>query len=178
MVFTAFLEMVDDHFSPTITETIIDKAELASQGAYTAVGTYDHREIVRLVTELANVTGRRTPELMKAFGEDLFSRFVRAYPQFFTQSHDAFGFLAGIEHTIHREVRKLYPDAELPSFECSFPDAQTLCMVYRSRRSFADLAEGLIAGCISHFGKPISIAREDLACSDGALVRFTLHGAP
>lgn len=174
MVFTTFLEMVDEQFSPEVTETIIEAAELPSGGAYTAVGTYHHLEMVRLVSELERVTGKTGSELLKAFGEYLFAKLARGYPTFFVDARDAFSFLDGIERTIHTEVRKLYPDAELPSFQCAYPDGDTQCLTYRSARCFGDLAEGMIAGCIQHFGERIAVEREDLT-SEGSHVQFTLR---
>ena len=42
IVFTEFLEMVEDKFSADMVDDIIDDCDLASGGAYTAVGTYPH----------------------------------------------------------------------------------------------------------------------------------------
>ena len=39
-----------------------------------------------------------------------------------------------------------------------------MAFVYRSKRSFADLAAGLIAGCIDHFEESIEVTREDQPC--------------
>ncbi|MNY76012.1 hypothetical protein D3C86_2154630 [compost metagenome] len=47
-------------------------------------------------------------------------------------------------------------------------------MKYRSARPFADLAEGLIAGCINHYGEKIDVTREDLSDSAGTAAWFTL----
>jgi len=41
IIFTEFLEMVEDRFSPEIADRIIEAADLPSGGAYTAIGTYD-----------------------------------------------------------------------------------------------------------------------------------------
>ena len=49
VVFTEFLEMVEDRFSPEMADRIIEGAELASGGVYTTVGTYDHGEMIQLV---------------------------------------------------------------------------------------------------------------------------------
>ena len=46
-------------------------------------------------------------------------------------------------------------------------------MIYISTRPFADLAEGLIIGCIEHFGEKIDIQRENLS-EDGTSARFTV----
>jgi hypothetical protein len=127
------------------------------------VATYDHDEILRLVGQLHRATGLPAPDLVRAFGRHLFRRFHVLYPAFFRGTDSAFDFLERVETIIHTEVRKLYPDAELPTFECTRPAPGRLAMLYRSRRPFADLAEGLIRGCIEHFGEAIEVRREDLA---------------
>lgn len=178
IVFTEFLEMVEEKFSFETADRIIKEAELPNGGAYTGVGTYDHRELVRLVSGLSAATQVPVPELLRSFGQHLFARFVQGYPEFFRTSEDAFQFLLGIENRIHTEVRKLYPDAELPSFDCSTPDRDHLIMDYRSARGFGDLAEGLILGRIGHFGESIEVTRQDLPGPPAAQVRFTLRRRP
>jgi hypothetical protein len=76
---------------------------------------------------------------------------------------------------VHVEVRKLYPDAELPTFDTSRTDDNTMVMVYRSTRPFADLARGLIEGCIVHYGEPVDVHMEDLSDEGRTHVRFTLR---
>jgi hypothetical protein len=175
VVFTEFLDMVEDLFSADMVDDIIDDAQLPSGGAYTAVGTYPHEEIVALVVALSKRSGIATPDLLRTYGEHLFGRFVKGYPNFFTNVTDAFDFLAGIEDIIHAEVRKLYPDAELPRFDVEHrQDGRELVLIYDSRRHFEDLAEGLMRGCVSHFGGGISIKREILGDGDNRKERFIL----
>jgi hypothetical protein len=174
VVFTEFLEMVEDRFSPEIADHIIEASDLPSGGAYTSIGTYDHTEMVQLVTQLSAATGTTVPVLIHAFGKYLFGRFVVLYPQVFEGVGSAYSLLERIDDTIHVEVLKLYPDAELPRFECVTPEPGRLTMIYRSRRGFADLAAGLIDGCIEHFGETIDVQREDLSGGQGTCVRFSL----
>lgn len=173
IVFTEFLEMVEAKFSPDVADEIIETTELPSGGAYSAVGTYDHGEMVALVTRLAELRETTVPDLMKAFGAHLFSRFTEGYPQFFEGKSTTFDFLAGVEGYIHVEVRKLYPDAELPTFETSL-DGDVLTMTYRSPRRLGDLAEGLIEGCGAHFGESLTIEREEVS-GDGQEVKFVIR---
>ncbi|MCB1734373.1 MAG: heme NO-binding domain-containing protein [Gammaproteobacteria bacterium] len=173
VVFTEFLEMVEEVFSPEIADRIITESSLESGGIYTAVGTYPHDEIVAMVGHLAEITGVDTEALIKAFGNHLFGRFVALYPGFFEGVSGTFEFLSSIEEHVHKEVRKLYPDAELPTFHCSYPDANTMIMRYESSRPFASLAEGLIEGGIAHWGEPIKINRE-AASNDMGHAVFTL----
>ncbi len=174
IVFTEFLEMVEDRFSPEIADRLIDESDLPSGGVYTAVGTYPHTEIVSMVIKLAEITNLPIPALINAFGQYLFGRFYTLYPNFFIGITGSLDFLSRIEDVIHVEVKKLYPDAQLPKFDIERPDANTLHMTYHSERHLGDLAEGLIQSCIAHFGERIDLQRENLT-AEGTPVRFTLR---
>jgi Haem-NO-binding len=113
IVFTEFLEMVEDRFSPAMADRMLEACALPSGGVYTAVGTYDHHEMVQLVSQLSTLTGVAVPELLRTYGQHLFGRFVHRYPHFFAGVDSAFAFLHNIEGYIHVEVRKLYPEADL-----------------------------------------------------------------
>lgn len=173
IVFTEFIEMVEQKFSPSVANRLLDECDLPSGGAYTAVGTYDYQELVSMVVKLAEISGLPAPVLIKAFGNYMFGRFHALYPVFFEGVTSAQDFLAKIEEIVHAEVLKLYPDAELPRFEITRPDSDTLIMTYYSERHFGDLAEGLIEACIGHFGKPLKLTRENLD-EAGQPVRFTI----
>jgi hypothetical protein len=160
MVFTEFLEMVEAKFSADMVDDIIDDANLPSGGAYTAVGTYDHGELVQMVVALSQRTDIPVPALVHTFGEHLFGRFYALFPAFFQGVTSALDFLEGIETVIHTEVRKLYPDAQLPQFDCT-RSADGLQMLYSSPRHFGDLAEGLIHGAVAHFGDQLQITRNN-----------------
>ena len=163
IVFTTLLRMVEEAHGFDMVDTLIEKADLPSGGVYTAVGTYDHMEAVSLVVVLSEETGVSVPDLLKAFGEYLFGVLVSGYPAFVDGVTDPLDFLEGVESYIHVEVRKLYPDAELPSFKCRRISNAELEMVYSSGRHLEDLCEGLIVGSMKHFKREATIAREALA---------------
>ncbi|MBK1832020.1 heme NO-binding domain-containing protein [Verrucomicrobiaceae bacterium R5-34] len=163
IVFTEFLNMVEEAHGLDMVDTIIEKSDLASGGAYTAVGTYPHSEIVSLVVNLSQETSTEVSDLLKAFGQYMFHGLARAYPQFVEQSSDPLDFLEQVETYIHVEVRKLYPDAELPTFQCSRPNGPNeLHMVYHSIRHMEDVCEGLIKGSLEHFNVEASVQRRPL----------------
>jgi hypothetical protein len=174
VVFTEFLEMVEARFSPEMADRIIVGAELSSGGVYTTVGTYDHREMIQLVSCLSKETGISPAELVRSFGTHLFGRFHTMFPKYFEGVTSSFEFLQRIDHYIHIEVGKLYPDAELPSFDCDTSQPGCLRLTYRSSRPFAALAEGLIRGCVAHYGEAVDIAMEDLSDGTGTGARFVL----
>lgn len=175
IVFSEFIEMVENQFSLEMADAIIARSNLATGGAYSAIATYDHLELVELVERLGEASGVPVADLLRSFGEYLFARFAMLYPVHFTHQSSVFQFLSTLESKIHAEVRKLYPDAELPTFEHAMPAARTLQLLYRSRRPFGDLAEGLLLGCIRHYREDIRLQRENLPCGNGASVRFTLE---
>jgi len=178
IIFTEFLEMVEDKFSPEVADKIIEASNLSNDGAYTSVGTYHHSELIEMVGHLSEESDIDVVPLVKVFGEHLFGRFVDLYPEFFEGIDSCFGFLNLIENHVHVEVRKLYPDAELPTFATEQPEPQRLEMTYESKRPFAPVAEGLIKGCIAHFGEDISLRSEDLSDGANTHVRFIMEKAP
>ena len=174
IVFTEFIEMVEEAYSPQVADEMITSSELASNGVYTSVGTYDHSEMVQLVTQLSRLTETDVVQLLQKYGEFLFAKFVQGYPVFFEGVDTAFDLLKSIEEHIHIEVRKLYPDAELPTFEYEQPHENQLILIYRSPRGMGHFARGLINGCIHHFGQPIDVEQIDLSDGKGNVVKFVL----
>lgn len=174
VVFTEFLDMVEDKFGYEVVDEIIESSDLPHNGAYTSIGTYPHEEIVTLVVNLSKTTKIDVPTLLHTFGFHLFGQFSKGYPSFFEKTTDAFNFLESIEDYIHVEVKKLYPDAELPRFKCKRLGNNVLEMIYHSDRSMSDLALGLIDGCAKHFNEKIEVDREDISEGDGKVVKFII----
>jgi hypothetical protein len=160
LVFTEFLDLVDEQFSFETCERIIEMSDLPSGGVYTSVGTYDPHEMKALLGNLSQVTGIPQPELLQTFGRHMFRHFVAAFPEFFTGITAALDFLPLVNDYVHVEVRKLYADTELPTFSCETPSPGTLIMTYRSKNDLPDLAEGLIRECVEHYGDPLTVRRE------------------
>lgn len=158
IVFTEFVEMVENVFSPDLADELLESVALESGGAYTSVGTYDYRELLALVSRLSEQTGIEVPQLVFSFGKHLLSQFVAKYPSFF-EVPDAFAFLENVDRYIHVEVLKLYADAELPTITVRRLNDRELEMLYRSERPFADLAHGLLVGTAEHFGESFEIDR-------------------
>ncbi|MCP4285777.1 MAG: hypothetical protein GY792_15180 [Gammaproteobacteria bacterium] len=174
IVFTEYIEFVEETFSADIADEMIDESDLLSEGAYTAIGTYNHEEILFLITTLSRMTETPVSDLVQSFGKHLFSRLASGHPEFLEGIASSLDFMELIESRIHVEVRKLYPDAELPCFEVERPTSDHLILTYRSQRPFADLAMGLIEGCADHFGEQIEISRHNLEPSEQHTTRFDL----
>lgn len=173
VVFTAFIEMIEEKFSLELADQMIMEAELPNQGAYTAIGTYDYQELIRMVIWLSKTKETPVPDLIRIFGEYLFITLKNSQPQFFDGMETSFDLLARVHHYIHVEVLKLYPDASLPTFEHKRINDSQMLMTYKSPRCLGDLAEGLIRGCALHFNETLKIERT-LLQQDGSEENFLL----
>ena len=174
IVFSEFIEMVEEVFSPEVSDKIIMESDLPSGGAYTSVGTYKHEEMLILIDKLSTLTDTPEDKLIVAFGKHLCKRFTLLYSNFFYGVSNSFEFLDTIENHVHVEVQKLYPDAQLPTFTTEGSDSDKMVMTYISDRPFAMLAYGLIQGCACYFKENIEITIDDLSDGKGSHARFTL----
>jgi hypothetical protein len=173
IVFTEFLEMVEQKFGYDTVDLMLSENELESGGAYTAIGTYNYSEMVQLIVDLSTRTGLGIPVLLHEYGKYFFDVLLNSYPQFFQAEKEAFNFLESIERHIHVEVRKLYPDAELPSFETERIGNDTLKMIYHSERKMSAFAEGLILRTLDYYEVNCNIEKSNIA-EDGSSVQFVI----
>lgn len=174
VVFTELIEMVESQLGLEVADEMIERSGVANGGAYSAVGTYDYHEILRLVTALSEITSVDASDLVRIFGRHLFHRFTATCPHFVADIHSTLELLPHVQRYIHVEVRKIHPNAELPTFECHTDTAGALELTYRSARPFADLAEGLILAAIDHYGDRIRLERHNIESRDGTAALFRL----
>ncbi|WP_346854246.1 heme NO-binding domain-containing protein [uncultured Draconibacterium sp.] len=174
LVFREFLSMVEKEYGYEIVDSIIELSQVHSKGAYTRVGTYPHHEMFALVEQLSKMVDVPEKRLLYLFGRFAFNSFRKGYPAFFEGKKSSFEIFTDVEGIIHVEVLKLYPEAELPTFETNLVNNNEMTMVYRSSRKMGDFAEGLIAECIQHFNEKANVEKKDLE-QNGSVVLFTIR---
>lgn len=160
LVFTEFTGMVEARFGADVLDEILDASGNRHDGAYTAVGDYDHAELVAMVAALSAHTGVPVTELVRAFGGHLMTVFVRDYRRFFETHDNLFDFLHSIDGLVHREVKKLYDAARPPRLVAESIDDTSIRLSYSSHRSMGDLAIGLLEGAAGHYGESVEIERQ------------------
>jgi Haem-NO-binding len=174
VVFTTFYTHCEDRFGVEMLDDIIQDADLPNKGAYTSVGSYPFQEMVALITALVRRTGQSMPTILDDFGHTCFAKWVSYVPSHF-ENKSLFDILEGVDHFHETEVRKLYPDAELPSFKVESRDERTLVLGYFSCKPLADLAAGVIRGAADHLGEKITIKHRPVVDGMGAHVRFEVR---
>ena len=161
IVFNEFLEMVESKMGDEMLDDMLESVSLESEGIYTSVGTYPHEELVAMVSFLSKHLDTPVADLVRTFGEHLGHTFTVKFPAFFEQAGDTIGLLKSIDEHIHVEVKKLYPDADLPNFTFSEDKEGNFVLHYESVKGFADLAEGLIKATMEHYKENYSMTRVD-----------------
>jgi len=174
IVFTEFLDLVEDKFGLEMVDKIIYQSNLVSEGVYTAVGTYSFSEMLRLLTNLSGNTGMSTDDLLLVYGEHFFSVIETSYPGLLATYNDAIEMLASIENHIHVEVQKIYPDAELPTFIIENKTENSIIMIYKSSRAMHHFGLGLMNKTFEHFNSSATIVLEKIKV-DGTEVRFIVN---
>ncbi|PQJ31625.1 hypothetical protein BST92_06640 [Nonlabens arenilitoris] len=174
IVFTEFLDLVEEKFGLGMVDQIIEQSELPSNGVYTSIGTYSFAEMLQLIQNLSANTGLSIDQLLLAYGEHFFNVIENSYPGLLATYKDPIEMLSSIENHIHIEVRKIYPDAELPTFEVLEKSDQHLIMIYKSSRAMHHFGLGLMNRTFAHFEMTSNIKIEKIK-EDGTEVKFTIH---
>lgn len=159
VVFTNFMDLVEEVFGLEVLDRVVENASLSLPAVYTSVGTYPFEDLASLLGQLSKEVQTPPEDLLFAFGKYLFPKLVKAHPSIGGGMNSPLELIHSVEDVIHVEVRKLYPDAQLPEFESELEDEGHLTIRYRSNRGLADLAHGLIVACGEYFDRPLIVER-------------------
>ncbi len=162
IILSEFVEFLELKLGPDQAQLIIDESGVHSGGAYSRVGQYDYQELIQLLTQTATATNTEAVDLLNPFADHLFEMFKRDYSVFFEGVNSAAEMLTQIDNHIHVEVKKLYPDAELPKFDYQ-DNGDHLVLEYRSPRPLAAVAQALVVACIKFFGNNQTVTSSQIA---------------
>ncbi len=174
IIFSEFLDLVEDKFGLEVVDKIITQSNLESGGIYTSVGTYNFSEMLQLLQHLSAHTSISIDDLLLVYAEHFFSVIEDSYPGLLATYKDPIEMISSIENHIHVEVRKIYPDAELPTFEVLEKTDNTLVLIYKSSRAMHHFGLGLMNKTFAHFNSTATIVLEKLK-EDGTEVKFLIN---
>ena len=100
----------EDTWDQLLTATGLD-------GAYTSLGSYPDEQIQALVGAAAQMLGLTPFEVLRWFGQQAIPLLFDRYPGFFSSQASTRPFVLSVNSIIHPEVRKIYPGADVPTFE-------------------------------------------------------------
>lgn len=154
IIFNLVEEVVRGTYGEDVWESLLDAAGL--HGSYTSLGSYPDEELFQLVSAASEAFEIPPNDVIRILGERAIPLLAERFPQFFEQPA-TLPFLLTLNEIIHPEVRKLYPDADVPVFEFERVEANELLIGYRSPRKLCALADGFIRGAATHFGETVDV---------------------
>lgn len=177
VIFNLLEETVTSRWGEGTWEELLDSCGL--DGVFTSLGSYPDEQFVALVEAAAKQTGEGAFDLLRWFGRAAMPHLAESYPEFFSRHEDLGTFLLTLNDIIHTEVRKLYPEAQVPVFSFDAPEEGHLRIEYRSARKMCALAEGFIEGAADHFYQAVTIEQPEcmLRGDDRCLLDTTYRAA-
>jgi hypothetical protein len=162
IILSEFIEFIELSLGEDRAQAIIEESRVKSGGAYSRVGQYDYQELLQLLSQAVVETSVEAGVLLQQVSDHLFMVFKRDYQVFFEGVESAAEMLTQIDDHIHVEVKKLYPDAELPKFDYTRND-DILTLNYTSPRPLAAVANSLLNACLKYFGDGETLLSADIA---------------
>ncbi len=173
VVFTEYVEFIEEQFGFDVVDEMIEKSGVS--GVYTQAGNYEFDELFAMISTLAQIVEKPIGTLVEAFAKALFPKLITIYPKPVQNYTNTFDFIAHVDDVVHPEVKKLYPDTELPEFQLVSRTENELVTIYISTKPLMDLARGLMIGCATYYKEELDIQYEMLPKSDATFrAKFTL----
>lgn len=170
LIFNEFLSFVDSRW-PGRGRILLGIVGRLSAVGYDSAEDYDYDELLTLARIVSRGDGVTPGDTLCEFGAYLFERLTLLCPAFRGRGDDALTFLEEIE-ALGGEIN--LDGAEMQCLKCRMVSMGVLQVEYASVRNLADLVEGLLHGCIEHFGGGVTVERHDLPGAPGRSARFTL----
>lgn len=167
-IFVELVNMAEDAFGEEVVDQVLEKADLDNDGAFTAVGNYPCSELIKIVVAFSEHSGISAEKLQRMFGHWMMDHFVENYAEFFAGKNDSFSLLEAVDGEIHVEVKKLYPDAELPVFATERLGDDQLKLTYSSPRPLVEFCHGMVEACLQRYDQTAEIGRCPVAHRDNA----------
>ncbi len=171
-VFTEFIEFVEESYSFDTADKMLEPED-GNNKIYTQAGNYPFEELVALVVSVHKTEGVEVGEILYSFGVYLFGKLIRMAPFLMAGAESTIDVISKVDTYIHIEVKKLYPEAELPKFDVTQQSENYLEMIYSSDKKLEVLAKGLMMGAAQHFKEEIEVEYEVLE-EEPHTVKFTI----
>jgi hypothetical protein len=156
IIFNLLDELVRREYGEDAWDALLESAGV--DGSYTSLGSYPDEELGKLVAAASAALDTPPDSVIRWFGRNALPLLARRYPTFFDGHASSRSFLLTLNDIIHPEVRKLYPGADVPTFDFnSSAHGNVLLMGYRSSRKLCALAEGFIDAAAAHYGETVEI---------------------
>lgn len=175
VLFTQSLAMIDALYGTNMVDDILDECNLETDGAYTTVGTYPHKEFVDIFDCLSRKMNISTATLMKQYGAFFFNYVAKRMSQILGQYESVFDFLENVNQLLNVDLQNIYKNTHTPEFSTQRLDKRKFIIIYSDTYPLADLIHGMINGCANYFDEEIFIETKDFDKADSFGRIFSLE---
>ena len=148
ILFNVVQDVVTEALSADAWDDVLDAAGVP--GSYTSLGTYPDTDLAPIVQAIADLADLSFEETLRLAGVLGFKHLARRNPALIDGIGGWRKLISSLDDIIHPEVRKIYPDAEVPGF-ATVDDGDALRVTYTSQRGLCALAHGLMEGAGAWF---------------------------
>ncbi|MGH1362976.1 MAG: heme NO-binding domain-containing protein [Calditrichia bacterium] len=173
IVFREFVDFIETKFGAQVLSSVKSAANSPAFESFEDDAEYDEKYLFSMVEFLNRATGIPTTDIVRIYGKHLFARLVVNYHSYLEPADTSFQFLQQVESLANNQIQQIYPDSHL-KLEFDPAEANRMVMLYQSRDEYTDLTEGLLKGCIEHFGEKVIFEREDHLEEGVNTVKFSM----
>jgi len=184
IIFTEFLDLVEERFGLEMVDQIICQSRLESNGEYTSLGTYNFYEMLQLLHNLSKNKSISIANLLGAYSAKIFSDMDAIHPEMLTSYSGPIEMIAAMNEHIEMifntkntpplrllEVKSFSP---LPHFAIKEKTKNLLIINYKSDRGLQYFWLGLMHEMFKHFNETATIVLENIK-KDGTEIKFTIN---
>ena len=143
--------IIEKHGYETLKE-IVTACSLETKEPFVGPNTYPDADLLEIVGKAVDILKTDLASFLKSLGHYSFRQLSDRHPNFVEGYTHPKDFLLTVEGVIHMEVRKLYEESKLPTFQYQDLGENELIITYFSERKLYPFVDGLIDGVVDYFG--------------------------
>jgi hypothetical protein len=183
VIFTEFLDLVEERFGLEMVDQIICQSRLDSQGVYTSIGTYNFYEFLQLLHNLSKNKSISINNLLEVYAAQIFSAMDAIHPKMLTSYNNPVEMIIAMnqhieiifntKNTLPLKSLKVSAFTPLPLFVIEEKTVDSLIIKYISHRGLQHFWLGLMHEMFKHFNETATIVLEKIK-KDGTEIKFTI----
>jgi hypothetical protein len=177
-IFNLLEKFIIEITDANVYESIIAECRLITKGPFIRPGKYPDEDLAEIVDKTVQYLGITVNEAHYAFGKWIFPHLLLISAPEVRELRNPKALFLQLDY-IHRiELKKLWPDAEPPTFQCEDTGPAQLRMIYDSRREMFDLVDGVIASVADYYKYDISFTKSYIDQQNYRICQYDLVFQP
>lgn len=174
-IFILLEEFIAEAASEETLYAVLDNCLFDTSTAFVKTDNYPDEHLTEFVNQAIAVLEITLPQAHFAFGQWLYPRLIKMLPAEFTDFDHPSPVLANLDQLHKVELKKLYPDAQPPSFNYHRINNASAELIYHSKRQMFDLVLGVLQGMADHYKVPIDVTLISNWNNDSNCAKYELH---